>query len=147
MGVVRQAMCAVVAGVTLFAVGALFHVAVPAIAPSIPTRFRNPELFRPWEGWTSTYMVLHPFGYGAVFAMIYLALLGRGGVAPGWRDGIRYGVGVFIIGSLPVYLLVFASFRVSTDVIASWIVQSAYQYSAAGLAVGLLARPVRSQVG
>jgi hypothetical protein len=47
---------------------------------------------------------------------------------------------VFAVGSLPVYLLVFASFAVSPDVIASWVAQSACQYAAAGAAIGWAAR-------
>lgn len=142
MGLGRRVLCVVVAGVSLFVVGALFHFAIPMVAPTIPAQFANPELFRPWGGWTSTYMLLHPFGYGAIFALIYLALLGRGGLVPGWRDGLLYGAAVFVVGSLPVFLLAFASFQVSTDIIVSWMAQSVCQYLAAGVAVGLVARRV-----
>jgi hypothetical protein len=130
-------MCVVVAGATLFAVGALFHVAQPK---RVAVQFQNKALFRPWAGWTSTYMGLHPFGFGAVFATVYLMLLERGCVAPGERDGLLYGLGVFLVGSLPVFLLAYASFNVSRMVIASWIIQNSCQYLAAGLAVALVAR-------
>lgn len=92
-------------------------------------------------------MILHPFGYGVAFATIYLFLLDRGGLVPGGRDGFLYGLGVFLVGSLPVYLLAFASFRVTPDVIVSWIAQSACQYLAAGFAIGLAARPGRVGIG
>jgi hypothetical protein len=148
MDVGRRTLCVVAAGATLFAVGALFHFAVPIIAPTIPKQYEDKGLFRPWTGWTSTYMVFHPFVYGAVFATIYLVLLARGGLAPGWRDGLRYGLGVFFVGSLPVYLLAYASFMVSPGAIASWITQCACQYLAAGVAIGLVAKrawsPARS---
>jgi hypothetical protein len=137
MGVGRWAICVVVAGATLFAVGALFHLAQPRF---VAVQFMNKALFRPWPGWAATYMALHPFGYGVLFATVYLLLLERGCVAPGGRDGLLYGLGVFLVGSLPVFLLAYASFNVSRTVIASWIIQNACQYLAAGLAVALVAR-------
>jgi hypothetical protein len=140
MGVGRAAACVLVAGLTLFVVGALFHLAVPWVAPAIPPQFGNAALFRPWAGWTSTYMALHPFGFGLVFAVVYIALRARCRVAPGWRGGLLYGLGVFLVGSLPIYLLAFASFMVSPEVIASWVAQSLCQYSAAGAAMGWVTR-------
>ncbi len=140
MGVGRRAACLVVAGMTLFAVGALFHLTVPLVAPGIPLQFGNAALFRPWDGWTSTYMALHPFGFAVVFTAAYLLLWARGGVAGGWWGGLVYGFGVFLVGSLPVYLLAFASFQVSPAVIVCWVLQSACQYLAAGAAVGWVAR-------
>jgi hypothetical protein len=128
------------AGSAIFAVGTLFHLAVPIVAPSLPPRYADSSLFRPWSGWTSKYMFVHPFGFGLVFATIHQALLGRGGLDPGLKDGLLYGLGLFLVGSLPVFLLAFASFRVSPDVIASWSLQNACQYLAAGAVVGWLAR-------
>jgi len=130
-----------VAGVALFAVGVLFHFAIPVVAPDIPPQFDNAALFRPWLGWTSTYMTLHPFGYGVLFAAGYFILRARNGIPGGWRGGLLYGLGVFLIGSLPVYLLAFASFQVSPEVVTSWIAQSAAQYLAAGLVLGRMSKP------
>jgi hypothetical protein len=145
MSIGRGAVCVVAAGLTLFAVGAVFHLAVPLVAPGIPPQFGNTALFRPWGGWTSTYMLLHPFGFGVVFAAVYLALSARGAVARGWRGGLVYGAGVFVVGSLPVYLLAFASFEVSPEVIAAWVAQSACQYTAAGAALGWVARRAEAE--
>ena len=78
MNVGRLISCMAVAGLTLLAVGLVFHFAVPVIAPGIPPQFLNAALFRPWGGWTSTYMLLHPLGFGVVFALIYAVL---------WRSG------------------------------------------------------------
>ncbi len=133
-----------IAGLTLFAVGAVFHFAVPVIALDIQPQFENLALFRPWAGWTSTYMILHPFGFGIVFASVYLMLVARCGYAQGWRGGLAYGIGVFFVGSMPVYLLVFASFQVSPEVIVSWTMQSACQYSLAGLVLGWIAKRMKT---
>ena len=126
----------------MFAIGALFFhsIIIPIVAPLLPEQFGNESLFRPWAGWTWIYMALHPLWYGAVFATIYLVLLRRGRVVSGWKDGLLSGLGVFLVGSLPVYLLAYASFAVSREVIAAWVAQSACQYLAAGAAVGLVAR-------
>lgn len=136
MGVRQLVVCMLAAGTTLFAVGAVFHLTIPIIAPDIPPQFKNDNLFRPWDGWTSTYMAFHPFGFGVLFASIYWVLRRQGGVSPGWRGGLMYGSGVFVVGSLPVFSLVFASFQVSSEVIVSWITQSLCQYLAAGAVVG-----------
>ena len=43
------------------------------------------------------------------------------------------------MGSLPVFVLAFASFQVSAEVIVTWIVQNLCQYLAAGIALGAVA--------
>lgn len=141
----RQTVAAVLAaGATLFAVGALFHVALPVVAPGVSEQFADAELFRPWAGWTSAYMAVHPFAFAAPFAAGYLALFTRGGVGPGWRAGAGYGVGVFTVGAVPVYALVFASFRVSAEVVACWVAQAGCQYTLAGAVVGAVVGSVKS---
>ncbi|WZP00116.1 hypothetical protein EP7_001733 [Isosphaeraceae bacterium EP7] len=135
----RQIMCAIVAASVLFMVGVAFHLAMPLVAPGIPPQFSDSSLYRPWTGWTSTYMLVHPLWFGVVFAAMYQALRTRGMRIRGWRGGLCYGLGVFLVGSLPVFLLAFASFRVSGGVIFSWVAQSLCQYAAAGAAVGAAA--------
>lgn len=127
------------AGATLFLVGAAFHWLVPVVAPGVPPQFLNPALFRPWAGWTSAYMVLHPLAYGFVFAAVFVGLRRWSAFPAGAPGGLAYGAGVFVVGSLPVYLLTFAAFVVSPEVTASWVAQSAAQYVLAGLALGCVA--------
>ncbi|HVJ85366.1 MAG TPA: hypothetical protein VM452_06955 [Caulifigura sp.] len=140
MGIGRLVTCVLAAGVTQFLVGTLFHFGVPLVATSIPPQFANSNLFRPWEGWTSTYMVVHPFWFGAAFATVYLFLRSRQLVDRGWRHGLAYGAGVFVVGSLPVFLLVLASFQVSPEIIAAWVLQNACQYLLAGVVLGVVAK-------
>jgi hypothetical protein len=127
------------ASVVLFVVGAAFHFGVRFVAPAVPPQFENVALFRPWAGWTSTYMLIHPLWFGVLFAAVYLWLRVPGGPLAGWRGGATYGLGVFLVGSLPVYLLAFASFQVSQGVMTCWVAQSLCQYVAAGAAVGAVA--------
>lgn len=139
----RGLMCVLVSASVLFGVGVVFHYGVPAIAPGIPPQFKNSPLFRPWEGWTSTYMSIHPMWFGPLFAMGYLMLLSKRALQTGWRGGLAYGAGLFLLGSFPVFLLAFASFQVSTEVILAWIAQSLCQYTVAGAIVGAVADSAR----
>jgi hypothetical protein len=136
MGWTPWVVCVAVAILTLLAVGIAFHFAVPVLAPGIPPQFANAALFRPWAGWTWIYMLLHPLWFGVVFAGVYLLLHERGAVAAGWLGGLAYGLGVFVVGALPVWALAYAAFAVSPGVMASFVIQSLSQYLAAGAAVG-----------
>ena len=106
-------------------------------SPRIPPQFEaNPALYRPWQR-------LDPHLHGdssvrlrVVFAAVFLGLRRWSAFPPGVRGGLVYGAGVFVVGSLPVYLLSFASFQVSPEVILSWIAQSLAQYALAGMALG-----------
>lgn len=120
----------------LFSVGAAFHFGVKLLAPGIDAQFQNNPVFRPWDGWTSTYMTLHPFGFAVAFTAAYLFLSTRCEAVRGWRGGLGYGVGVFAVGSLPVYLLANAAVRVPSEVTVCWVAQSGCQYLAAGAALG-----------
>jgi hypothetical protein len=137
MNVLKWSLHVLAVGATMFTVGGLFYLFEPG---SITVEYENKALFREWGGWTGTYMILHPFWYGLVFGTVYLLLLKRGCVAPGWRDSIIYGLVVFLVGSLPVFLIAYASFNVQLKVIIYWIIQNACQYLAAGLAVALVVR-------
>src|SRR5262245_57921913 len=80
----RQLACMAAASAVLFVVGAAFHFGVRYVAPAVPPQFEDSALFRPWSGWTSTYMVIHPLWFGVLFAAVYLWLRVPGGR---WRGG------------------------------------------------------------
>lgn len=67
---IRYLCCMLIAATVLFVVGAAFHVAVPDITPRVPPQFENHALFRPWRGWTSTYMLIHPLWFGVVLEQV-----------------------------------------------------------------------------
>lgn len=135
--------CSIAVGITMFLVGVIFYFLVPFIVPGINPQYDNLKLFRPWPEWTSTYMTIHPFLYGPVFAAIFLKLRQVTSFPAGIKGGFIYGAGVFCVGSLPVFLLAFASFQVSVEIIATWIVQNLCQYLAAGVALGAVADGVK----
>lgn len=134
----------VVVGITMFLVGLMFHVLGGYIAPDLELQYKNRVLFRDWNAWTSTYMVIHPFVYAPVFFAIFLHLRRASSLPAGINGGLIYGVGVFCAGSLPVFLVAFASFQVSVEVIATWVVQNLCQYLAAGIALGIVAEMMAS---
>ncbi|NQU21756.1 MAG: hypothetical protein HQ567_10770 [Candidatus Nealsonbacteria bacterium] len=142
----RWVSCSLAAGITMFLVGAAFYILVPILAPGIPPQYDNHGLFRVLSGWPLIYMVIHPFAYGFAFAAAFLALRRWSSFPSGIHGGCIFGASVFIVGSLPVYLLVFASFQVSAEIIVSWTMQSLAQYVLAGLAVGCVADGVTVRV-
>ena len=123
----------------MFVVGVVFYFLVPFIACGIKPQYENLALYRDWKEWTSTYMLIHPFTYAPVFAAVFLKLRHETSFPAGIKGGFIYGAGVFCVGSLPVFLLAFASFQVSVEVIVTWLVQNLCQYLAAGIALGAVA--------
>jgi hypothetical protein len=131
----------VLATLVMLGVGCLFHfILVPALAPRLENEYDNRALFRSLRGWPGIYMILHPLVYGLFFAGAF-RLVGGVARAGTWRRGLLvgacFGLAVFLVGSLPVYLLNFASFAVSPLVIQAWVAQSLCQYVAAGAALGV----------
>jgi hypothetical protein len=132
-----------VAALAMLAVGWAFNTIEKAI-PSIPAEYKNPAVFRDWPGWTEGYMLAHPIWFGFVFAAGFLVVT-RGRVRPGWVFagccGAAYGGLLFLVGSLPVFALVYASFQVSRELVAvSWAGRNLAQYVVAGGLVGLVTR-------
>jgi len=123
----------------MFLVGVVFYFLIPFIAPGIKPQYENLALYRDWKGWTSTYMLIHPLIYAPVFAAVFLKLRHETSFPAGIKGGFIYGASVFCVGSLPVFLLAFASFQVSVEIMLSWIVQNLCQYLAAGVAIGAVA--------
>jgi len=127
----------------MLAVGLVFN-KLEGDIPSIPAEYKNPAVFRPWPGWTEGYMLAHPIWFGFVFATGFMVVT-RGQVRPKWLSagcsGAAYGGLLFLIGSFPVFALVYASFRVSAELIAvSWVARNLTQYVVAGGLVGLVTR-------
>jgi hypothetical protein len=120
----------------MFLVGIVFYFLIPITQPGIPPQYQNADLFRTWSGWTARYMVFHPFAYGFVFAAIFVGLRRTAHFPSGMRGGLLYGTGVFVVGSLPVFLLIFASLQVSGEILVTWVIQSLAQYLSAGMVVG-----------
>lgn len=139
MRLLRLLRDSLAAGVILFSIGALFHLTVPLLVPALTTAYTDhPEIFRTWPGWTRAYMICHPFFYGFVFASGFHVLhaIKRETIPLGARNGAIYGLLVFAIGSLPVFLLNYGALRVPGIVITAWIIQSLLQYTAVGALLG-----------
>lgn len=127
------------AGITLFSIGALLHLAVPFLFPALKNIYDDHSaLFRTWPGWTETCMIAYPFAYGFLFAFGFQAFHAtkKESIYPGVKGGIVYGMFVFAMGFLPVYLLNYISLRVPGIVIASWAAQSLLQLVTTGALLG-----------
>ena len=125
----------IIAGVVMLLIGTVFHLVIPQYFSVVSAAYTNKALFRPWGGWTRAYMLIHPLLFGFLFAGTYHLLVApnrANGFLRGMRGGILYGTGVFLVGSLPIFALVYTSFLVPPQVVASWVVQNAFQYLAAG---------------
>ncbi len=122
-------------GITMFLVGLMFHVLGAYVVSDLELHYANSNLFRDWNAWTSVYMAIHPFFYAPVFVAIFLHLRRTSSLPAGVKGGIRYGAAVFCAGSLPVFVLAFASFHVPWEVIAIWVVQNLCQYLAGGVVI------------
>ena len=138
----------VVAASAMLAVGWAFN-KIEAAIPGIPAEYANGPGFRTWPGWTEGYMRAHPIWFGFVFAVGF-ALVARGRASGSYLSaglrGAGYGGLVFVVGSLPVFVLVYASFRVSLELVAvSWAARNLVQYLIAGVLVGLVARAAPPQ--
>jgi hypothetical protein len=137
----------VLAGLGLLGVGLAFNQIEESI-PAIGAEYR-PPVFRPWPGWSETYMLLHPVWFGFLFALVF-ALLGRGRNVGAWGQeavrGALYGASVFAVGSLPVFALIYASFQVSATLVGvSWALRNVTQYTVAGLGLGLFTRAIATR--
>jgi hypothetical protein len=136
-------LCGVVAGQSMLAVGWVFNKIEEAAIPSISAEYLTGPGFRTWPGWSEGYMLVHPLWFGFVFTAVFV-LVTRGRPTRNYPQaalrGAAYGGLVFIVGSLPVFFLVYASFRVSPQLVAvSWAARNLAQYVIAGALVGLIA--------
>lgn len=132
----------VLCGGVLFAIGAAFYFVTPVLMPRLAQTYDNDALFRPWQGGTRTYMLMHPWLYGVVFTLAFLAW--RKAVVEvqfaGIRGGLLFGSILFVVGSLPIFALNLASFQVPLEVVLTWSVQNLCQYAGAGAALGCFFR-------
>jgi hypothetical protein len=132
----------IVSGLVMLGIGYLFHWALPSYLPAVVEEYRNEAEFRPWGGWTHYYMFWHPIVFGVPFAVVFHWLHCAQCFTDrltGWRGGAIYGFLVFVIGSLPVILLIFASFQVSVPLVLwTWAIPNLIQYTAAGTLLGFL---------
>lgn len=128
-------------GLIMLGVGKVFNMLEEAL-PAIQAEYANKAIFRDWPGWTEAYFWIHPIWFGLAFALGFV-LISRGrlhaGLAPAAGLGALYGGLVFVVGSMPVFALLYASFRVSAELVSvSWAARNLTQYVIAGLFLSLL---------
>src|SRR5262249_10796643 len=121
-------LCCLAAGAATLAV----RIAIPHLDPM---GFKELDLIDRF------YSVLYSLGFGVLFGSVYELLRARRALPPGVRGGMIYGIGAFLVGILPSQ--------------AGWrdkifdpmeLVQLAFQYLAAGAAVGAVALRLKDPV-
>ena len=127
----RILTCGLLGGTVMFVTGALFHWLVPILAPWIAALY-TPPVFRPWPGWTRTYMIAHPFWFGFAFVWLFTVLEPRMQTTVA---GARFGAVLFLVGALPIYLLCYAAVAIPRPIIVCWLLQGFAQYVLAGAAL------------
>jgi len=127
-------------GLSMLTVGALCHILLPRLVPGLAEDYANESIFRPWGGITRAYMIAHPILFSVAFVMVHRwQAMNTEGIT-GWSGGMIYGAGVFLVGSLPVFVIAYASMRIPGAVFLAWIGQNAVQYVVAGALLGRLTR-------
>jgi hypothetical protein len=131
----------------MLAVGWAFNW-LEAALPSIPAEYANKVTFREWPGWSERYMLAHPLWFGFVFALGF-TLVSRDRVPGGWARaggrGALYGGLVFLVGSMPILALLYASFKVSLALVGvSWAARNLTQYLVAGCCLGVVQKACQS---
>lgn len=134
------------AAAAMLAVGNLFN-QIESALPGIPAEYASNPAFREWPGWTESYMLAHPVWFGFLFAAGFLVWM-RGEAALTWRaaylTGASYGATLFVVGSLPIFALMYASFSVSAELVSvSWAGRNLSQYVVAGVCVAATVRATR----
>jgi hypothetical protein len=126
----------------MLGIGYLFHWSLPTVVPTVVEEYRDTAEFRPWGGWTHYYMFWHPIVFGVPFTVVFHWLHGAHCFTGRWAGplgGALFGFVVFAIGSLPIILLIFASFQVSAPLVLwTWGIPNLIQYTVAGTLLGLL---------
>jgi hypothetical protein len=137
-----------IAALVMLGVGLAFN-QLEFLFPAIQLEYENKAVFRIWPGWSQLYMLAHPCWFGFVFALVYvLAIPGRVPTSRGRAigTGVLYGTLVFVVGSFPVFALIYASFQVSPELLViSWAARNLVQYVVAGAVLGLVVRACRSR--
>ncbi|MBA4182246.1 MAG: hypothetical protein C0506_16810, partial [Anaerolinea sp.] len=109
----------------------LLAAAVPALAAASPG-----DLLRPAAGSASTWLTLWPFLFGYLFAGGFLALRAWTTFQRGPRGGFLYGLGLFLVGALPIHLQLFASTRMPLEFLLLGTAAALAQYTLAGAFLG-----------
>jgi hypothetical protein len=126
------------AALAMLAVGGVFELMDDVTGISAEYK-NNPAFRKAW--WINVYFWIHPVWFGFVFAAGFGVTHGRpiGDWGSAGRWGAAYGGFLFVVGSLPIFALIYTSFNVSLElVIVSWAARNLVQYLVAGFCIGLV---------
>lgn len=103
--------------------------------------YQNPNLFRPWSDPLMQLFYLGPFILGLGLAFIWNKIKASISGKSVWIKGLKFGLGYFLVGTIPGMFISYSSFPISLLMIMSWTVSGLLEAITAGI---ILARINRS---
>ena len=88
--------------------------------------------------WVVPYLYCHPLLFGFVFAAGFTLVARHFAGIVDTQFGIQFGLVLFLIGSLPIFVLLGAALAVPAKVLPFWVLRNLSQYVAAGAVLGWL---------
>lgn len=130
--IIRYAILAAAAATTMLLVGALWEATECYVVGDYVSD--NPAFRKRW--WVVPYLYCHPILYGFAFtaAFIFVARYFTETVSTGF--GLAFGLALFLVGSLPIFVLLSAAVDIPFAVVPLWILRNLSQYVAAGAVLG-----------
>ncbi|OGC23365.1 hypothetical protein A2291_06870 [candidate division WOR-1 bacterium RIFOXYB2_FULL_42_35] len=120
-----------VAGIAMLVVGMIISKLFNLAVPTLMAEYQNPALFRTRLDPQMLLFFAWPFVLGLALALVWNKVKG---VIPGrlLTRATQFGLGYWIVASIPGMLITYASFPVSPLMVTSWTVGGFFQAIAAG---------------
>ena len=90
--------------------------------PSINAEYVNPAIFRPWSDPLMSLYFLYPFILGLILAFFWEMIKVSVKGINAWQKGINFGLGYFVLATIPGMFITYSSFKVSLVLVISWAV-------------------------
>lgn len=90
--------------------------------PDLASEYLNPALFRPWSDPLMQLFFAYPFILGLSLAFVWNKI---NSTIPGrtvFSKGLSFGLGVFLVSTIPGMFVTYTSFQVSPAMVLSWTV-------------------------
>jgi len=115
------------AGLLMLLVSLLLTPILYLVFPGLPAEYQTPGLFRPWSDPLMSLIFVHPILLGLILAWVWDQVKSAVG------NGLKFGVGVWLIASVPGMFISYSSFYLSLAMITSWTLLALVQLIFAGM--------------
>jgi hypothetical protein len=90
------------------------------VFPGLKAEYVNPALFRPWSDPLMSLYFVYPFVLGLILAWFWSRIKSTIKEKSAMKRGFRFGIGYWIIASVPGMFITYSSFPVSLLMVLSW---------------------------